>query len=193
MIGSISSRASAFASYTRPSPPGAGSKDAADSFSQALSGNNNEPNIAVASAIKLETYKPQSSVSPSSSNFDLTYNNIDHTQAEFNAHFAEGARLVSASQGLPEGQYDFSRMSSKQLFIVANDMIVNKGASPDEVDGILSMIQVGDGGINSASDKPTDFVTALTNQRDFHAGTGYAATARNSQAALEYIYNLGRK
>lgn len=59
--------------------------------------------------------------------FDFSYNNIDHSQADYQAHYAEGARRISAMHGLPEGQYDFTKISRDQAKVILSDMIMNRG------------------------------------------------------------------
>lgn len=152
--------------------------------------------LASSSVSSVQTWGSASSAttSPTSfiANFDTLYNNVDHTQAEFNAHYAEGARAISASQGLPEGQYDFTRMSPKEAFIVANDMIVNHDAS-DKIDGFLSMIQSDGNGPNSFSNTKMNFISGMQNYIDFASSSGYQDSARVTQRSLDYILGFDSK
>lgn len=72
--------------------------------------------------------------------FDFSYNNIDHTQEEYKAHYAEGARRISEMQGLPEGQYDFTKLSGKQAQVVMSDAILNHGATWEDTLGLGNFV-----------------------------------------------------
>lgn len=70
----------------------------------------------------------------------LSYNNVEHSQEDFKRVTTEGGRLLSRSQGLPEGHYDFSRMNGKQLNVAINDKIANDRAPQSVIDGLNAML-----------------------------------------------------
>lgn len=120
--------------------------------------------------------------------FDMKYNNIDHTQAEYNAHYAEGARQISASQGLPYGQYDFTKVSAKQLNIISNDMIVNQGKTPDDISGFMTpMINGTSAATGKMSEEPMNIISIMTGQKEFEASVGNSVMADFLQGTLDLV------
>lgn len=84
--------------------------------------------------------------------FDFSYTNLNHTQTEYQAHYAEGARRISEMQGLPAGQYDFTRMSPKMAQVVLSDMVMNHGVPiGKQTIGLENFIS---GGVTFSGQKP---------------------------------------
>lgn len=108
------------------------------SFSQSLAAAT--PTSGVAVSVSDAAKSLASSSSTDAFDFDPTYSNITHTQEEVKAYFAEGARRVSEMQGLPEGQYDFSKISAKQAAIVIGDFGLNHGAKWEDTMALSSFI-----------------------------------------------------
>ncbi|MBB3862897.1 hypothetical protein GGQ88_004200 [Novosphingobium hassiacum] len=99
--------------------------------------------------------------------FDFNYS-VNHTHEEYQTYLSEGAKNVSQQQGLPEGQYDFSRMSAKQAMVVMNDAIVNRGVSLDDIGvlpGFSSDNMTWQGGKAVYSDTPMDAFSHVLSQK----------------------------
>lgn len=124
--------------------------------------------------------------------FDFSFNNIQHTQAEYNAYYAEGAKKISASQGLPYGQYDFTNISPNQLKIVMSDMIVNQGKAPDEVSGFNSIVINGTDDNGSSSNSPMNAIASMQNSRDFERSAGNSTMADFFQSTIDYVSTINR-
>lgn len=108
------------------------------SFSQSLAAAT--PASGVAVSVSDAAKSLASSSSTDAFEFDFSFTNVNHTQDEYRAHLAEGARRVSEMQGLPEGQYDFSRISAKQALVVMNDLTVNHGAKWEDTLALSNFI-----------------------------------------------------
>ena len=120
--------------------------------------------------------------------FDMKYYNVEHTQAEFAAYYAEGARQISESQGLPYGQYDFTKVSPKQLHIISTDMVVNHGASLDDTSGFLPLMLNGTSTSNwSMSEEPMDMMSIVTGQQEHEASVGNSMMADLLQRSLDLM------
>lgn len=134
MINSFSSLSS---SILRATASASGSATGA-SFLQSLASATPTSGVTVSVS---DAAKALSSSAPADTfEFDFNYTNVNHTQEEYKAHLAEGARRVSEMQGLPEGQYDFSRISAKQALVVMNDLTVNHGATWEDTSALSGFI-----------------------------------------------------
>lgn len=110
--------------------------------------------------------------------FDMNYNNVDHSQAEFDAYYAEGARQVSAAQGLPEGHYDFSAMSPRELRIVTGDLVRSGAIRFGDVAHLTIQLVNVDG--TTPGDTSTDWY-AVVNEQIANA------RARNETDSIPYL------
>lgn len=132
------------------------------SFAQALAS-------STSSSTKLTISDEAKAKSASESfDFDTNYGNVNHTQDEYKAYVAEGAKRVSEMQGLPPGQYDFSRMSAKQAMVVMSDAVVNRGVSLDDIGvlpGFASDNMTWEGGKAVYSDTPMDAFSHVLSQK----------------------------
>ena len=124
--------------------------------------------------------------------FDVNYNNIDHTQEEFKAHYAEGARLISEMQGLPEGQFDFTRISAKQAQVILKDAVLNHGASLDNTGGLqgyrLENVDFS-GKITVSSEIPKDAIAHIKTQLVSTPGVDGGAF-RMPQETLDWLQTM---
>lgn len=124
--------------------------------------------------------------------FDFNYNNIDHTQEEFKAYYAEGARQISESQGLPEGQFDFSRLSAKQAQIISTDAVINRGASFENISGLNIFVSNNINFENSdrntwLSETVGDAIALMEQQRSYYAGLGNTDNVAMFQRTLDWM------
>ena len=94
--------------------------------------------------------------------FDLDYGYGGHSRADLEAHYAEGARTVSAAQGLPEGRYDFSAMSPRELRIVTGHLVLSGAARFDAMAQLTAPIDTGDGGTTAGA--PNDWLATLNDR-----------------------------
>lgn len=94
--------------------------------------------------------------------FDLDYGAGGHSRADVEAHYAEGARTVSAAQGLPEGRYDFSAMSPRELRIVTGHLVLSGVARCDAMAQLTAPIDTGDGSTTAGA--PTDWLATLNHR-----------------------------
>lgn len=152
MLSSVQNRLGALSAIQ---PSSSTAKAGAGKFSTLLSGaasaaadttgaSSSNSGVSISNAAK--------AAASSSFDFDFSFNNIDHTQEEFKAHYAEGARKISEMQGLPEGQYDLTRISPKMAHVILNDMILNRGVPIGEKTvGLENFIS---DGVNLSGPKP---------------------------------------
>lgn len=99
--------------------------------------------------------------------------------------FADEARAINTAQGLPEGQYDFTRMSAKQIETVLSDLIVNHG-----LDSTLASTvgQVGGEYIQSGrGDVPFDLIQQTSSWADFQDATGNSLGGMWLRTSLDAI------
>ena len=144
------------------------------SFSQSLAAAT--PTLGVAVSVSDAAKSLASSASTDTFEFDFSFTNVNHTQDEYRAHLAEGARRVSEMQGLPEGQYDFSRISAKQALVVMNDLTVNHGASfeaTSALSGFISDNLSWQGNTPIYSDTPMNAFSHVMSQQVAINGSAY--------------------
>lgn len=110
--------------------------------------------------------------------FDLGYSNVEHSQAEFDAYYAEGARQVSAAQGLPAGQYDFSAMSPRELRIVTGHLVTSGAVKFGDVAHLTLQVVNIDG--SRLPDRPTDWYAVVDDQIA-------SAKARHEDGVIPYL------
>lgn len=126
--------------------------------------------------------------------FDFNYSNVDHTQNEYNAYIAKFAHQISESQGLPDGKYDLSNISPKQLHVIMNDLIVNKGVNPLDLAGITEAASTrpsSAGGIGP-DQGPFDLTDVLRQQIDYYDGTFDSTNERVFQNSLDVALSITR-
>lgn len=119
---------------------------------------------------------------PQNTNWDH-YNsltNVGTTQEELVRPKTEGGRKLSESQGLPEGHYDFSRMSRAEMNVALNDIILNKRAPQVVVDGLTTMA-------NTMPERHSDLFKQAKDSIEFEAGEKNTVIADMLKAALAYI------
>lgn len=170
MINSVSSLST---SIQRATASSTGSATGA-SFSKSLAAAT--PTSGVAVSVSDAAKSLASSASTDTFEFDFSFTNVNHTQDEYRAHLAEGARRVSEMQGLPEGQYDFSRISAKQALVVMNDLTVNHGASfeaTSALSGFISDNLSWQGNTPIYSDTPMNAFSHVMSQQVSIQGSAY--------------------
>lgn len=106
------------------------------------------------------------------------------------AETAKKADAISASQGLPPGKYDFTKMSSGQLLVVNANMIGNLGYPASELNAVVQSI-VGfkpDGGALMGDEfdwsSPRNFLAEMNRDRDVAASTNDSVNAAILDAAI---------
>ncbi|WP_206244090.1 hypothetical protein [Novosphingobium terrae] len=119
------------------------SPDLQQSLASALSATPSTSLQGSASTSAPVTAQTKAAAAAQVASFDLNFTNMGKSQAEYSAYYAAGAAAVSASQGLPAGQYDFSKLSPKEAMIVAGDAGANHGASFDDVAGLSEYALMG--------------------------------------------------
>lgn len=124
--------------------------------------------------------KPLSPVATQDLDYYLSYNNVDHSQEEFDKTVTEGGRMVSLSQGLPEGHYDFSRMTRKELNVALNDIIRNNRAPQSVIDGLAGML-------STMPDTPTNMMKEAKESIKYESSVKNTVVANMLQAALSYM------
>lgn len=134
----------------------------------------------VASGNVIEAEPPPSSVPKHSLAFYLGFNNGDHSQEEVKRVVTEGGRVVSQSQGLPEGHYDFSRMTQTEMNVALNEMIVNRRVPQSVMDGLSIMAL-------TMPDTPTDLIQQAKDSIEFEISVDHTASANLLKAALSYM------
>ena len=174
MISSVTSATKA--SYLSPSS-GSSSNGATTSFEDTLADVTTQGTLvsiseqAKAAAAASSTNAPvtaqtKADAAAKVASFDLNKSNIGVSKEDYNAYYAAGAAAVSAAQGLPAGQYDFSKLSPKEAHIVASDALQNHGASFADVAGLNAYGLLGttfSGNSYSASNTPQDALSDMVN------------------------------
>lgn len=110
---------------------------------------------------------------------------------EFWAEAAKKADAISASQGLPPGKYDFTKMSSGQLLAVNANMIGNLGYPASELNPVVQSI-VGfkpDGGALMGGEfdwtSPRNLLAEMNRNRDLATSTNDPVNAAILDAAIQ--------
>jgi len=113
------------------------------SISSALSANSSASLQTSTPTTTPVTAQTKAAAAAQVASFDLTKSNIGMSQADYAAYYAAGAASVSASQGLPTGQYDFTKLSPKEAEIVVGDAGMNHGASAEDTAGLREYALLG--------------------------------------------------
>ncbi|WP_426260347.1 hypothetical protein [Sphingomonas sp. DC1100-1] len=121
--------------------------------------------------------------------FDLDYSNVEHSQADYEAYYAEGARNVSAAQGLPEGRYDFTAMTPRELRIATGHLVMSGAVKfGDIVHLAMQARPMGPSGESVPIDRATDWFAVaddqIANARARHE-TGIIPYLQSATAALQ--------
>lgn len=121
--------------------------------------------------------------------FDLDYSNVEHNQADYEAYYAEGARNVSAAQGLPEGRYDFTAMTPRELRIATGHLVMSGAVKfGDIVHLAMQARPTGPSGESVPIDRATDWFAVaddqIANARARHE-TGIIPYLQSATAALQ--------
>ncbi len=121
--------------------------------------------------------------------FDLDYSNVEHSQADYEAYYAEGARNVSAAQGLPEGKYDFTAMTPRELRIATGHLVMSGAVKfGDIVHLAMQARPMGPSGESVPIDRATDWFAVaddqIANARARHE-TGIIPYLQSATAALQ--------
>lgn len=99
---------------------------------------------------------------------------------------AKDAAAISASQGLPVGQYDFTNLTRDQYQTIDNDLRMNRNVNPDDVLALVTASTFAPTGSGGPS-VPRDFVAELKNMRDFETQNGNERTSAQSQRSLNFV------
>lgn len=100
--------------------------------------------------------------------------------------FAEGARQVSTAQGLPEGIYDFTYITPRQMTIVGGALIAKGIVKPSALAGALDLVGQAD-----ASDEPINVFAYLHQQAGQNEKTaGGMAVAFQQKASTAILTRL---
>lgn len=110
----------------------------------------------------------------------LSYNNVDHSQEDFVRNQTEGGRLLSQSQGLPEGHYDFSRMNRTEMTVALNDIVINRRAPQDVIDGLSQLA-------NTTYDEPLNHLEIAAGSIEYEASQKNTVVVGFLKAALAYM------
>ncbi|TCP80067.1 hypothetical protein C8J31_1173 [Rhizobium sp. PP-CC-2G-626] len=104
---------------------------------------------------------------------------------ERQALYADAARSISASQGMPEGHYDFTRLTPNQMLAINNDLIVNKGTEG------LSFSMPGSDPSAPELDVLTDYISATRSAYEFCSSFGATEAAKSYKNTLELMAKFG--
>lgn len=118
--------------------------------------------------------------------------NVGISKSEWAAYWAEGARRVSASQGLPEGKYDFTNITPNQLRVIQGDLILSRGVNAEDLAQLGSYSIVGTGRESVAEQArlrgtPVNLMNGLQGEIAFYKEQGLTSVIGITQVALDVV------